>query len=131
MRSTQPICGIYLVTNLVSGHRYVGQSIDILYRHRCRMNAIGREDYEGRRWRQEADCYGLKHLELTVIEECSPFDLDKREAYWIDRMQPEINSRDAFTGGIIKPEWPTAAPETRQKQLDRLLRAKANEVRKV
>ena len=82
-------CGIYCITNLKNGKRYVGQSINIKTRwsaHRCQYlrnlkYIIGRAIAK----------HGLENFSFEVLEYCSEEMLDDRERYYIAEYKTMYN----------------------------------------
>ena len=85
--------GIYIITNLINGKRYIGQSIDIRRRfwdHRCVSHETNRH------LRFALNKYGKEAFKYEVLEECEADRLNEREMYWIEKLEPEYN---AMPGG--------------------------------
>lgn len=80
--------GIYIITNLITGKRYIGQSIDIQRRfhdHRC----ISHES--NRHLKYALAKYGKENFKYEVLEECDESELDEKERYYIEKLKPEYN----------------------------------------
>ena len=80
--------GIYMITNLINGKSYIGQSVDIKRRfwdHRCITHETNRHLKNALRK------YGKDSFKYEILEECSQEDLDDREIYYIEKLQPEYN----------------------------------------
>lgn len=78
--------GIYCIQNNVTGEIYVGKSGNIEKRweqHKQSMKTKKYQLYAAMR------TYGLHNFSFSVLEECDFKNLDKREAYWIQRKQDE------------------------------------------
>ena len=81
----EKITGIYKITNMVNGHAYIGQSVDIhkrWRRHKADIKNINSE------WHNSLICmamrkYGIDNFEFKVLEECDFERLNEREIYWI------------------------------------------------
>ena len=85
----QKMVGIYSITNKVTGAVYIGQSSDIDRRwmeHKT-PKAKGNDLLHG-----DMQKYGKENFELTVLEECKPEELNKRELFYIKRDQPFYNT---------------------------------------
>ena len=67
--------GIYKITNLINGHIYIGQSINIERRFREHKN--GSELIVDKAIKK----YGVENFSFDIIEECSECMLDERERY--------------------------------------------------
>ncbi len=119
--------GIYIITNLINGKRYIGQSIDIKRRfwdHRC----VSHE--RNRHLRFALMKYGKENFKYEVLEECKEDELDEREKFYIEKLNPEYNvleggqsSRGGMTDEIKaalsesgKRQWENL-PEDRKKQI--------------
>ena len=88
--------GIYLVTNKLNGHQYVGQSVNIKRRwmkHKC-PSSITNDRIINKAYRK----YGFDNFDYQVIEECSEEMLDEREKYWINNLNPVYNMNEGGTG---------------------------------
>lgn len=84
--------GVYCWTNLESGKKYVGSSID-LYRRFMQYYNI---KYIIRAAESSLICrallkYGYSKFKLEVLEYCDPSSIIEREQYYIDLLNPEYN----------------------------------------
>ena len=138
---SEKICGIYKIENIVNSKVYIGQSIDILNcRWEYHKNAL-RNGYHYNRHLQNAwDKYGENSFNFSVIEECTPEELNQREVYYISHYQSYLpkygyNGTMGGEGGVpteeAKKKMSAAhlgikgTPESRAKQ-SRALRGKNN-----
>ncbi len=86
------IVGIYQITCVKNGKRYVGQSKDIRCRfnqHKCKPPARMVEDFEQ---------YGKGAFKFEILEECAPEELDRKETAYINELHPEYNIRTEGQG---------------------------------
>lgn len=86
------IVGIYQITCVKNGKRYIGQSKDIRCRfnqHKCKPPARMVEDFER---------YGKKAFKFEVIEECAPEELDKKETTFCRFTRSIIHGRRLSLG---------------------------------
>jgi len=86
--------GIYLIENLINGHRYVGQSVDIQqrisYHKSTRFNEnAGEYDYVLYKALRKYDWEDFKIMVLEEVE--NDKDLTAREEYWYNLLEPEYN----------------------------------------
>lgn len=91
--------GIYKITNLINGHSYIGQSINIVRRwkdHRQVAARGARNDYPLYR---AISKYGIENFEFSIIEECSVDELDEKEKYWISYYDSYNNGYNQTKGG--------------------------------
>lgn len=80
--------GIYIITNLVNGKRYIGQSVDIkkrFYAHRCISHETNVH------LKRALAKYGKENFKYEILEECSIEELDEKEIYYIKTLKPEYN----------------------------------------
>ena len=68
-------CGIYCVTNKLTGDCYIGQSKNI--EQRVRQHGVGR--------------YTHPELSYQVFQECEPSELNDLEWDWVHRLKPALN----------------------------------------
>lgn len=81
----QQTCGIYKITNLIDEKVYIGQSINIPTRWAAHKSSAFRTNckaYNSPLYRAIRK-YGLDNFEFSIIEYCSPEQLNEREVYWI------------------------------------------------
>lgn len=75
--------GIYVITNLINGKKYVGQSVDVptrIIQHRYHLNAgIHYNDHLQRAWNK----YGKDNFRFDVLEYCDIDELDDLERKYI------------------------------------------------
>ena len=83
--------GIYTITNIANGHRYVGSAVDIDRRwsqHKSRLRGNGHHSiYLQRAW----DTYGEDTFEFEVLERWGTEFLVGMEQWWMNMLQPEYN----------------------------------------
>ena len=78
--------GIYLITNLINGFKYVGQSINIkrrFYEHKI-PNDKGKID-------KAIKEIGIDNFKFEVLEECEKEELLTKELFYIKKLNPEYN----------------------------------------
>lgn len=77
-------CGIYSITNMLNGKRYIGQTYNFKYRwmrHRSYLkNGTEHNAHLQAAWNK----YGCKNFKFEIIEICNFNKLDEREIYWIN-----------------------------------------------
>lgn len=84
--------GVYLITNAITGAKYVGQSIDIRRRimeHKTPNASMRRKS---KKFQDDIKQYGIDNFEFSLLEECGKSELLERERYWIAVLQPEYNT---------------------------------------
>lgn len=113
-------CGIYLITNNINGHKYVGQSknIEKRFKGHCKDG----------KWSNNSAIdlaiqrYGETNFQLEILEELPPNPtlLSEREIFWIDYYNTYDNRADynLTKGGEFPFGNPMNYPELRKKVSD-------------
>lgn len=93
--------GIYKFENLLNGHCYIGQSINIERRYREHINrAENLAKTESHSVLHRAlKKYGISNFSFTILEECSKEQLNEREQYWIAYYDSFANGYNSTSGG--------------------------------
>lgn len=78
------ICGIYQITDLVSGQSYIGQSVDIKERFRQHIKAALTYGKPTNKLYQMMQKSGAHNFTFEVLEEVPRTQLNERETYWIN-----------------------------------------------
>ncbi len=88
--------GIYKITNLINGHCYIGQSVQIQRRWKDHRAAAFNENSKAYQYPlyRAIRKYGLENFSFEVIEECSQEKLDEKEIYWIKNLNPVYNQTE-------------------------------------
>lgn len=89
--------GVYLITNKMTGERYVGQSKDIRARWRQHLDHLRRSRHNNDGMQYAYNEYGATAFEFEIIEcvGCKQVNLRSilldRERYWMKKLRPEYN----------------------------------------
>ena len=81
--ATTKICGIYKITDQITGQIYIGQSVDIRERWRQHIKSALTYGKAPNKLYQAMQKDGLYNFTFEILEEVSRNDLNDREAYWI------------------------------------------------
>lgn len=84
--------GVYLITNAITGAKYVGQSIDIQRRFMEHKTPHSSLRSKSKQFVDDICAYGIKNFTFEVLEECKPEELLATERKWIKRIKPEYNT---------------------------------------
>lgn len=85
-------CGIYRIT-APNGKEYVGQSKDVLFRWHSYHRKGGVHSYQ--KLYKSFEEFGVDEHLFELVEECCKGDLRKREQYYINLWQTDINGLNA------------------------------------
>ena len=93
--------GIYKIKNLINGHAYIGQSVNIEKRWNAHKKCAFREtsrsyDYPlSRAFRK----YGIENFSFEIYEECNRLDLNDREKFYIQKYDTFFHGYNQTMGG--------------------------------
>ena len=77
------VCGIYKLTDQITGQSYVGQSVDARERFRTHIKTALTHGKASNKLYQAMQKDGLYNFTFEILEEVPRSDLNDREAYWI------------------------------------------------
>lgn len=85
--------GVYMIKNLITGKRYVGQSTKPYTRRVSHFSIFKNlnDKTSNPNLQIEIKQYGPKSFVFGIIEYCEPEQLLERERYYINQIQPEYN----------------------------------------
>lgn len=95
------LTGIYKFTNILNGHSYIGQAVNIERRYRehiARAYSLV-EKYQTNSLYRAIRKYGIEYFSFQIIEVCPKEKLDDRERYWIDYYNTYNNGYNQDSGG--------------------------------
>lgn len=108
-RKREVISGVYMITCLAGGERYIGSSYDIYKRLSEHIGHLVRNDH-GNHYLQSAwNRYGEFAFKIEILEECPRGRRNKRERELILELAPEWNLK---LPNVEKDTW-TVSEETR------------------
>jgi group I intron endonuclease len=74
---------IYLIENLVNGHKYVGQT-RVKLKQRLQHHYTESKRFTERPLYRAMKKYGIGNFKVKILQKCSIDELDEREKYWIN-----------------------------------------------
>ncbi len=84
-------CGIYCITCIVNGKRYLGSSKNVQMRMRMHKYNAGSDNSTLPLLYKEMRFYGLESFIIEILEQCPEKNLLEREDYWIEVLQTHID----------------------------------------
>lgn len=85
------VCGIYIITNIINGKRYVGSAYDIYDRLHDHMSNLNHNTAHNAHLQAAWNKYGSDSFEYGILEFCDRSKRFIREQYYIDALHPEYN----------------------------------------
>lgn len=78
------VCGIYKITDLVTGKSYIGQSVDIKERLKTHIKTGLSSSISTNKLYQAMKKDGVENFTFEILEEVPRASLNEREIYWIE-----------------------------------------------
>ena len=91
LNNRKNVCGIYKITNLITGEHYIGQSknIDERWKAHCKCG-LGIEAPATNVLYNSMQKDKVWNFTFEVLQECKPEELNEKEAFWIQSYQSNI-----------------------------------------
>jgi group I intron endonuclease len=93
--------GIYAITHLLSGRRYVGSAVRLVGRFKDHLYMLRKGNHHCRYLQNAWNKYGSGAFRFSVLERCSESDLIEREQYWIDSTPSGTLFNHALVAGSV------------------------------
>lgn len=81
---------IYLITNLLNGHKYIGQTTNLKRRWSQHCRKTNNKSVIGK----AINKYGKENFSLLVLDICDIEDANEKEIYWIEKYGVFLNKYD-------------------------------------
>lgn len=85
------ISGVYLIENTLNGHRYIGSSINLLFRISKHFRELRRGRHHSKHLQRAYKKYGEDMFSYRPLLICEPFELLRYEQAMLDIYHPEYN----------------------------------------
>lgn len=96
---TSIVCGIYKITNQLTGECYIGQAVDIATRWKQHAKCgLGIDTPANNKLYKAIQEYGIWNFSWELIEKCSSNELNQKERYYIDLYQSYSFGFNSNTG---------------------------------
>lgn len=92
---------IYLITNLKTNEKYVGQTKNSIY-VRFASHIHDYKRFPQRKLYQNMIKYGVNNFDIKELEECDESLLNEREIYWISKLNTYHNGLNETPGGSLR-----------------------------
>lgn len=93
------VCGIYKITDLITGQAYIGQSVDIKERFRQHIKTSLAYGPVTNKLYQAMQKSGQNNFSFEILEEVPRAQLNERETYWIDFYKTKELGMNGTRGG--------------------------------
>lgn len=96
------IIGIYVITNLINGNQYVGQSVDCHRRwadHYSKSYNSQKQDDLNKVLYKAMRKYKRENFSFQILETCERDSLNEREIFWIQKLDTYKNGYNETPGG--------------------------------
>lgn len=104
------VSGVYLITNLENGHRYIGSSNDLYERIYKHIYELSNNKHINTHLQNAYNKYGNDKFVVGILEICQEEERFNREKFFIDTLHPEYN-----IAGISGEEILVMSEETKSK----------------
>ena len=89
------ICGVYKITNTVTGDFYIGSSKDVKQRWACHKCPSKWNEYPNNPMYLDMQKYGVDKFSFQILEEVEESFLKEREQQFIETLKPAYNNNRA------------------------------------
>lgn len=83
--------GVYQITSLINGHRYIGSSVSLQKRRATHFSFLRKNRHTNAYLQRAYNLYGADNFEFKVLLLCDPENCIIYEQAYLDALQPEYN----------------------------------------
>ena len=98
----QKICGVYKITNTITGDFYIGSSNNVKRRWTEHKKPSTRKRFPNNQLYKDMQKYGIENFVFEVIEEAEESFLKEKEQKFIETLKPTYNSCNAKGWNVEK-----------------------------
>jgi group I intron endonuclease len=81
--ANKQVCGVYCIDNLVNGKKYIGQSINVVYRFYQHRSDLKCNRHSNKHLQNAWNEYGSDNFMFYILKECTSEELDELEMFYI------------------------------------------------
>ena len=99
LETNTAVCGIYKITNLITGQIYIGQSTDIASRWKTHIKyGLGIDAPSTNKLYNNMQDYGVWHFTFQLLQKCPREKLNEKERFWIETYSANIMGLNSTKG---------------------------------
>lgn len=83
--------GIYVIENIINGHKYIGSAINIKERWNEHIKQLKKNTHHSQHLQNAWNLYGEQAFNFLVLETCFFLNLIEKEQQYLDLYKPEYN----------------------------------------
>lgn len=95
-------CGIYIITNVYNGKRYIGSTKDLYERLKHHKWDLNQNSHPNNHLQNAWNKYAENKFEYGILEFCSEENRLQREEYYINCLNPEYNLNGIDSNSVLK-----------------------------
>lgn len=84
-------CGVYIITNIKNGHRYIGSAKNLYERLKHHKWDLQSNSHTNNYLQNAWNKYGIDNFQYGILEYCSEENRLERESYYVNMIIPEYN----------------------------------------
>ena len=111
-------CGIYIITNIFNGKRYVGSSNNLKERLQNHFKSLKDGVHVNKHLQNAYNLYGEDFFEWGILKFSNIEDQYKDEQYFIDSIKPEYNIEKDVINHLISEETKEKISKVLKKKYD-------------
>jgi hypothetical protein len=95
------LSGIYVITNKLNLHKYIGSSVNIFNRLSDHKWRLYHKNHHSIYLQRAVNKYGIENFKVSILEKCTIDNLNEKEIYWIGKLKPEYNIAEVNVNRVL------------------------------